>query len=327
MSVSPPGPKGVPVDEFCHEALFYDGPESFVAGAIPFLREGIAAGEAILVVESAARIELLRAGLGQAADGVVFADMEEVGTNPARIIPAWQDFVAQHAGTGRRLRGIGEPIWNGRGPQELVECQQHESLLNVAFAGGEPWYLLCPYDTSSLPADVIEEALRSHPFLTEGTAHGRSPAYRGLTESAALLDVPLAEPQGLVHELDFAHDDLGLVRRVAARYATASGLSASRASGFVMAVNEVATSSVRDNGGTGKLRIWQEEDRVIGEIFDAGSFDRPLADRERPAPGSTGPRGLWFANQQCDLVQVRSVAAGTVVRLHMRRPSFRQMSA
>jgi anti-sigma regulatory factor (Ser/Thr protein kinase) len=32
-----------------------------------------------------------------------------------------------------------------------------------------------------------------------------------------------------------------------------------------------------------------------------------------------GGRGLWLVNQLCDLVQLRSSAAGGVVRLHMRR--------
>ena len=40
---------------------------------------------------------------------VAFADMANVGANPARIIPAWSDFVASHSGSGRPLRGIGEP--------------------------------------------------------------------------------------------------------------------------------------------------------------------------------------------------------------------------
>jgi hypothetical protein len=35
--------------------------------------------------------------------------------------------------------------------------------------------------------------------------------------------------------------------------------------------------------------------------------------------GVGGSAGLWLANQLCDLVQIRSFAAGTVVRLHMRR--------
>ena len=48
---------------------------------------------------SAARIARLREELGaDAAERVTFADMAEVGINPARIIPAWREFVDAHAG-------------------------------------------------------------------------------------------------------------------------------------------------------------------------------------------------------------------------------------
>jgi alkanesulfonate monooxygenase SsuD/methylene tetrahydromethanopterin reductase-like flavin-dependent oxidoreductase (luciferase family) len=53
------------------------------------------------------------------------------------------------------------------------------------------------------------------------------------------------------------------------------------------------------------------------EVRDSGLFNRPLVDRERPAAGAAGPRGLWLANQLCDLVQIRTFATGTAVRLHM----------
>jgi hypothetical protein len=78
------------------------------------------------VVVSAAKIGLLRSALGCDADRVAFADMADVGANPARIIPAWRDFVAGNDLDRRRARGIGEPIWAGRSPAELVECQRHE---------------------------------------------------------------------------------------------------------------------------------------------------------------------------------------------------------
>jgi anti-sigma regulatory factor (Ser/Thr protein kinase) len=35
-------------------------------------------------------------------------------------------------------------------------------------------------------------------------------------------------------------------------------------------------------------------------------------------PFLTVGRGLWIANQLCDLVQIRSSAAGSVVRMHKR---------
>jgi hypothetical protein len=39
----------------------------------------------------------------------------------------------------------------------------------------------------------------------------------------------------------------------------------------------------------------------------------------RPPPAASPPnaRGLWLVHHLCDLVQLRSSAAGTVVRLHV----------
>ena len=50
---------------FRHEAMLYDGPETFVQGAAPFIRDGLAAGEPVMVAVGADKIELLRAGLGE----------------------------------------------------------------------------------------------------------------------------------------------------------------------------------------------------------------------------------------------------------------------
>jgi hypothetical protein len=43
----------------------------------------------------------------------------------------------------------------------------------------------------------------------------------------------------------------------------------------------------------------------------------PLAGREWPPSDSTSHRGLWVANQLCNLVQLRRFDSDTVVRLHM----------
>src|SRR4029078_7636472 len=52
------------------------------------------------------KIDALSGELGGDAARVRFEDMENVGRNPARIIPACQEFVGE--GSGRALRGIGE---------------------------------------------------------------------------------------------------------------------------------------------------------------------------------------------------------------------------
>jgi anti-sigma regulatory factor (Ser/Thr protein kinase) len=249
---------------------------------------------------------------------VLFADMAEVGANPARIIPAWHDFVSRHGAEGRRLRGIGEPIWKGRSADELIECQRHESLLNVAFGHGRPWWLLCPYDTEKLDESVIEEARRSHEFVTERSTMMVSEIFRGLEASGAPFDVPLPEPGTEFGQMTFGPSDLAAVRALVSRHARAAGIEA-RGAELVTALNEVATNSIRHGGGSGTLRVWQEDSTLLCEIRDSGRFDKPLADRERPSQSASAPRGLWLANQLCDLVQIRTLAGGTVVRLHMRR--------
>ena len=307
------------IERFRHEALLYSGWAEFVAGTVPFIREGVKAGEPVLVVESVDKIEMLRVALGGDADAVRFADMAEVGSNPARIIPAWHEFVGRHHGGGRRLRGIGEPIWKGRSDDELIECQRHESLLNVAFGHGEPWWLLCPYDTQKLDSAVIDEARRSHEYVVERSEVRPSETFRGLEASGAPFDVPLPDRGTSVEEMTFGREGLASLRSMVWRHAKASGLDGGRAEELMTAVNEVATNSLRHGGGRGTLRIWQEHAAVVCEIRDSGRITNPLADRERPSPIHTAPRGLWLANQLCDLVQIRNFADGTVVRMHMHR--------
>ena len=312
------------VDEFRHEALLYAGMADFIAGTVPFIRGGIEAGEPVLVVESAAKIAMLRAELGSDASSVVFADMAGVGANPARIIPAWRDFVNEHGGGGRRLRGIGEPIWSERTPVELIECQRHESLLNTAFATGDPWWLLCPYDTQAMDPEVIDEARRSHPYVTDGATFHRSNDYRGLESCGAPFDVPLPEPGSGVQEVAFDASTLAAVRGLVGRFAAEAGISPSRTANYVLAANEVATNSVVHGGGKGSFRIWRDAGALSCEVRDAGHIDKPLVDRELSAVQEYGSRGLWLANQVCDLVQIRSVPGGTAVRLHMWLTTSRQ---
>ena len=57
---------------------------------------------------------------------------------------------------------------------------------------------------------------------------------------------------------------------------------------------------------------------MICEVSDRGRLDEPLAGRTRPELGQNGGWGLWLANQLCDLVQLRTLPDGSVVRLHLR---------
>ena len=302
-----------------HEALLYAGLDGFVDAVAPFLRDGVVAGDAILAVVSSEKIARLRAALGDDADAIRFADMADVGANPAHIIPAWRAFIDEHAGTGRALRGIGEPIDASRDAVTLTECHRHEALLNVAFADTPGFWLVCPYDTDGLPEDVIHEAARTHPVLVDGRERRASHGYAGHDAIAAPYDEPLPPPATAFHALAFDVTTLDEVRRFVAEQAAAAGLSPARAEDAVLALSEIATNSVRHGGGTGVLRAWTEGDAFVCEVRDRGAITDPLAGRVEPPPSQVAGRGLWLANRVCDLVQVRAFADGGCVRAHLRR--------
>jgi anti-sigma regulatory factor (Ser/Thr protein kinase) len=318
MLQSHDAPRAVSVAPFRHEALLYAGEDGFLEGTLPFLRAGLEAGEPMLVAVSRRRIGLLRSELRTDADAVAFLDMAQVGANPARIIPAWQEFVGSRSAPDVPMRGIGEPIWAGRSAVELVECQRHESLLNLAFAGASAFRLLCPYDTTALAPAVLEEAHRSHPHLVQDGVERDSPACRDLAAVAAPFDLPLPEPPPGTEDVPFEPDTLPALRGYVARHAGRCGLSAARAGDLLLATGEIAGNSIRYGGGRGVLQAWEEDGAAIVELRDGGRIADPLAGRRRPAEAQVGGWGMWLANQLCDLVQVRTSAGGTVVRLHMR---------
>jgi anti-sigma regulatory factor (Ser/Thr protein kinase) len=313
----------LPVARFSHEALLYSGKDEFLAGTLAFIREGIAASEPILVVVGARKITALVGALGAGAGRVQFKDMAEVGANPARIIPAWNEFVDSHAGAGRPFRGIGEPIYPERSAAELVECQRHEALLNVAFEGGPGWRLLCPYDTTALSPDVIEEAHRSHPYVAHDQTYAASGLYPEVVTGGAPFTAPLPEPPAVRATLAFNGKGLRPVRRLVSTQAARAGFTSGPIADLVLAVDEIASNSIEHGGGCGTLRIWRDGDLLVCEVRDGGHLEDPLADRRRAVPEQNGGRGLWLANQLCDLVQVRSYETGSTVRLHMHRDRTR----
>jgi len=305
-------------DAFRHTALLYSGPDEFVERITEFIRDGLDLAEPVLVLVIAPKIELLRDQLGPRADEVLWGDMAEMGRNPGRIISRWREFLDGHSGRGRRVRGIGEPIWAERSAEELVEAQRHESLINLAFIGAPAW-VLCPYDVAALDPVVIDEAFRSHPFVTSGGVDGYSETYRELEEIGRPFAHPLSDP-------DASHEGIGLttlglsaMRHLVTTRAAQFGLTAKRVEDLVLAVNEVATNSLRHGKGASRLRLWTTADAFICEVADEGGIDVPLAGRRRPSAGEDSGYGLWMANELCDLVEMRSFESGAVVRLRMNR--------
>jgi anti-sigma regulatory factor (Ser/Thr protein kinase) len=250
---------------------------------------------------------------------VTFVDMAQAGRNPACIIPVWRKFVAAHEENPVGIRGIGEPIWPGRDEAEISECEVHEALLNVAFDGGRPWLLRCPYDAEHLDEQVLSGAVRNHPVIMDVNGEVPSADYPGTLAHHAALHGTLPQAPPGTPSLMFSRTGLNQVRETVVRHARAAGLSQHRTEDLMLAAHEVATNSIIHGGGRGSLRCWVDGRSVICEVRDGGCVRQPLVGREPPSSAQEGGRGVWLANQLCDLVQMRTSSHGTVVRMHMER--------
>jgi anti-sigma regulatory factor (Ser/Thr protein kinase) len=311
--------KADPTTGFSHEAFFYTDPAQFLEGCLEFVRAGLAAGESVLVAVPEPRASWLRTFLG-GEEGVTVVDMADLGANPARIIPEWQAFLDRAVSTGRPVRGIGEPVWAERSPAELAECLLHESLLNLAFDDGPAWRLMCPYDAAALPGRVLDQAISVHPTVADPTGRRPSPTYHQVPAARGLRGDPLPPPDGAPVELPFTTAELGSVRRLVRRQAVEAGLDPIATDDLELAVDEVAANSLLHGGGRGVLRVWLDGGSLVCEVVDEGVITDPLVGRREPSLDRTGGRGLWLANRLCRLVQIRSGAAGTTVRLHVPLP-------
>jgi len=77
----------------------------------------------------------------------------------------------------------------------------------------------------------------------------------------------------------------------------------------------LASCSLRRGAALGTLRIWDLPYALICEVSDDTMIDDVLAGRR--AVTSSDRDGLSSANRRCDLVQLRSTASGTTIRLLM----------
>ena len=244
--------------------------------------------------------------------------MADVGANPARIIPAWRDFVASIDGGGGRARGIGEPIWAERTPTSWSRpsatrpcstwpspgCRRGGSSARTTPGRSVP-------TCSRRPSGTIRSSARAG-------SPGRAPPTAGWSRWPS-RSRRRCRPPGPPAELGFGSGSLAGLRDLVAR----------RDRGRAR-----PDPGRRPRPGRRRGRHQQPAPRrrpgnaadLAGRRGTGVRGPRRRPDREphgrpgAPAAGRDGGRGLWMVNQLCDLVQLRSFPDGATVRVHMYLP-------
>lgn len=307
-----------PLMPFCHHAQLYDGEAEYLELVVDFVREGTRSGDHVLVLAAAARLSSLRSALAPLPARVRLTDAAAVGANPARLIPLWREFL-DSLGPDDRARGVAEPVSGSSGDAVRAERAIHESLLNRAFGDDRPFWLVCPYAAAGSDEQLEGQLGSNHAVVTrDGEAPRPAVPHRSVEAEDRSLPPAreLAPPSPGAERLTVDRAGMAALRRRVRARGDAAGLDAARGADFALAVHEVVANSVRHGGGAGRVALWEEGGALLCQVEDGGRFDAPLAGRVRPSVEDGGGRGLWMANQLCDLVQIRSFPDGTVVRLH-----------
>ncbi|MEV0232619.1 anti-sigma factor RsbA family regulatory protein [Nonomuraea sp. NPDC050786] len=304
-------------EPFVHPALLYRGDREYVAATTAFVRAGLALGEPVAVAVPAANLALIEAELGDDAKSVLLLNMQEAGRNPGRIIPGvLREFADQHPRVHVRI--IGEPIWAGRSDTEYGAAAQHEALINLAFAGRRVT-ILCPYDVVGLAPEVIQEAERTHPVMWDVKGEWPSPDYAPELVISG-HNRALEEPAEFV-SLYFDRTNLSDARSLAAAQAASVGFSGDRLDDIRLTVAELGANSLDHGGGSGTVRIWVADGRLVCEVSDSGHITDLLAGRRPVDPRHAGSRGLLIVNLLSDLVRVHTRAGATTIRAYFDIPS------
>ncbi|WP_330348466.1 MEDS domain-containing protein [Streptomyces sp. NBC_00582] len=288
---------------FDHRMTVFGTEEGFLADALPFLAEGLAAPDepppmAILAPD---RLDLLRDALGADARHIGFLPHTDWYTgSAANAVARAAVHLAGHGGPGGRTHLLMEPVWNGRAgrsPRESAEWIRYEALANLLFASTATT-AMCVYDTRTAGAVLIEAARRAHPD-TE--------VYEDPARIAAELDaVPLPPTPSDARRLTEPAPEA--VRA----WAAGRGLGPADAEAFAAAVAEAA--------GLGRVTgaaLWGEAPGCVCEVSLAERIDDPLVGFVPPPAAEPAPgQGLWYARQVCAYVDVRDTGGGgTAVRL------------
>jgi anti-sigma regulatory factor (Ser/Thr protein kinase) len=294
--------------------LLYRGTADYLTAVLGWIQRARAQAEPVFVAVPGPVSAQLRSHLAGAAPDIQFADMTELGRNPARITSAFLAFAAEHA--GRQVCCLSEPVWPSRSAAEIREAARNEALINVALAGLRAT-VMCPYNVGELRPSVIAAARRTHPAIFSDGAAQDSSAYPGSARAPAAWDLPLPLPPRRAASLTY-DTDLGVLREFVTRQAGRSGLAGDRAADLVLGASEVAANTLRHTSHPGTVRTWHTADEFLCQITDTGQITDPLAGLRPPSEERLGGQGLWVVNKICDLVELRTGQDGTTIRLHMR---------
>ena len=275
-----------------HNALVYASADEYLARAVPFLKDGLVLGEGAVVAHTKAGIAMMREALGPDAANVRFVDVGSAYTRPARTLAAYHRVYAEELARTPKLRAVAD-VQFGPDPGEWDMWTGYEAVFNRSF-GHLPVWVLCTYNSSGTPDEIIEGVWQTHPEVVDGDRWSVSRSYEDPDELMRRI-APLAEEIPHLRPIP-AGRDVEQIRECLAVELSCAGVGDAATLQMLLAATEVATNALQHGGGVKEIRVGQVHGRFVCEIVDQGpGFDDPAAGFLAPRDGIGS--GLWVARQ------------------------------
>ncbi|AYF28661.1 MULTISPECIES: anti-sigma factor RsbA family regulatory protein [Micromonospora] len=307
---------------YFHEAFVYDSDEELLAVALPFLLDGVAAGEPTAVNLDERNAELVRRALPPGAE-VTFLPVGDVYARPSVALRSYRELLASYVAAGAaQIRMVGElpPVLLGA---TWDWWARYESAINHAYDDFPLWGI-CAYDRRGTPAHVLADVARTHPRVARPDGgHEAAGLYTEPTSYLTEFRPAPADPVQRTVPLVELIDPTPARARAEVRAADRGLLTPDGLDGLVIAVSEVVSNALRHGEPPVCLRLWRAPDRMVVTVHDRGSGPKdPYAGLLPAGDGSDGGLGLWISHQSCDHVTYHRDAGGFTIRLTAGNPHF-----
>lgn len=297
-----------------HEAGFYGSDDEFLAIVLPFLRDGVAAGEPTISLFGPHNQQLVRAALGSRS-GVEFIDGGRHYQRPAAAIRRHRQMLAGYVADGAaQIRIAGDVPHPGVGvPWEW--WARYEAAANEVY-DEFPMYGLCPYDTRTASAEVLDDVRRTHTHVV--TALGDrlpSPTYQSPRDFLATAVTPWVDPvEALPPVLELFDPSPADARGAVAALQDRAMLDDEALNGLLVSVSETVTNALIHGRPPVRLQAWTHPDRIVVTVTDRGPGPVDPVAGLMPGRGPGG-LGLWLAHQLCGYVSLQRDPDGYTIRL------------
>lgn len=319
---SPLPGSAAPAHRHVHVGAVVDSQAGVVAALVPFVEEGLRAGDLTVLSCPHDTVGEVLGVLGEPARSLE-ADhrLSCVGVRPPDTLVLIRKYTdrAGRSGSGR-LR-IAAHVLPSDEPMDWREGERYEAAANVVLAES-PVSALCVYDRSAVEPSVIASVERTHPLMLTGGSAVPSGGYLDPRTFVRRFPLP-REPveSGLPI---FAVDDARTLPEL--RHALGAVLAEHVADeeqrgDLHLALSEVAANAFRHGVRPVSARVWADSSRMVCTVTDRGRvFDDPIAGYV-PAHGpdlGRGGMGLWLARKLWDSVDLVAGEHGLTVRLSTR---------